>query len=196
MNAQEKIKITTGTASFITTTNDNSTAKAFIDLLPMTISMSELNGNEKYHFLSNNLPSAPENPSIIHAGDLMLYGSNCIVLFYETFNTSYSYTKIGVIDNPSGLKSALGSGNPTVTFELINATGLNTSAINDIGFEITKDGILQVNENVKTVSLMDLNGRTILRTSSNTVNTNDLPKGIYLLLVESLQKTKTYKIII
>lgn len=33
----------------------------------------------------------------------MLYGNNCLVVFYKSFNTSYSYTKIGHIDNLSDL---------------------------------------------------------------------------------------------
>lgn len=84
----------------------------------MTVTMKELNGNEKYYHLSDNLPSNPENPSTIHAGDLMLYGGNSIVLFYETFTNSYIYTKIGSVDNPAGLKTALGAGDPKVTFEI------------------------------------------------------------------------------
>ena len=56
----------------------------------------------------------------INAGDLMLYGSNCLVIFYESFSTSYSYTKIGHIDNPEGLAETLGSGNIKVTFEVAN----------------------------------------------------------------------------
>lgn len=63
------------------------------------------------------LLAADVMPGIIHAGDLMLYGNNCVVLFYETFNSSYSYTRIGAIDDPSGLAAALGSGNVSVRFE-------------------------------------------------------------------------------
>jgi hypothetical protein len=48
----------------------------------------------------------------------MLYGSNTVVLFYENFSTSYGYTRLGKIDNPAGLATALGSGNVTVTFDL------------------------------------------------------------------------------
>ena len=47
----------------------------------------------------------------------MLYGNNCIVIFYESFNTSYSYTKIGYIENPDNIKDALGSGSVNVTFK-------------------------------------------------------------------------------
>ena len=87
----------------------------------MTINMTELNGNEKYSDLSKNLPTNSSNPGTIKAGDLMLYGSNTLVLFYKNFPTSYSYTKIGHIDNVSGLVAALGSESVTVTYELENS---------------------------------------------------------------------------
>ena len=118
-NPGSRLRITIGPASFTATLADNSTAAAFRALLPMTVPMSEMNGNEKYYYLSGNLPAAASNPGTIRAGDLMLYGSGCVVLFYETFQTSYSYTRIGRVDNPSGLAAALGPGNATVTFELI-----------------------------------------------------------------------------
>lgn len=112
------LKITVGSASFNATLENNAAATAFKALLPMTINMSELNGNEKYFYLSGNLPTASSNPGTIRTGDLMLYGGSCLVLFYETFSTSYSYTRLGRVNNPSELASALGSGSVTVTFEL------------------------------------------------------------------------------
>lgn len=114
------MKITIGSASFTATLEDNATVAAFRALLPMTIGMDELNGNEKYYYFSTSLPSAASNPGMINTGDIMLYGSSTLVLFYETFPTSYTYTKIGRVDNVSGLKMVLGSGNVTVKYELMN----------------------------------------------------------------------------
>lgn len=113
-----KMKITIGTNIFTATFSGNETAAAFKAKLPMTIHMTELNGNEKYFDLSDNLPADASNPGTIQTGDLMLYGSRTLVLFYKIFSTSYAYTRIGCIDDPSGLATALGAGNPTVTFEL------------------------------------------------------------------------------
>ena len=112
-----KMKIIIGSAVFTATLNNNATATAFKAMLPLTINMSELNGNEKFYYFSTTLPTNASSGGNIQVGDLMLYGNNCLVLFYEGFNTSYSYTRLGRIDNTSGLVAALGAGSVTVKFE-------------------------------------------------------------------------------
>ena len=93
----------------------NESARAFAERLPLSVNMTELNGNDKYCRLPERLPSDDSRPKEIHTGDLMLYGGDCVVLFYKDFPTSYSYTRLGRIENPSGLAEALGSGNIHVT---------------------------------------------------------------------------------
>ena len=113
-----KMLIKIGTNTFTATLYDDATAAAFKSLLPMTVNMVELNGNEKYFDLSGSLPTDASNPRIIQSGDLMIYGSNTLVLFYKAFSTSYSYTRLGRINDTKGLAAAVGSGNVTVTYEL------------------------------------------------------------------------------
>ncbi|HMR18832.1 MAG TPA: cyclophilin-like fold protein [Sphingobacterium sp.] len=78
----------------------------------------ELNGNEKYYDLPNSLPTNSSNPKTVKKSVIMSYGSKTLVLFYKTFLTSYSYTKLGFIEDVKGLAEALGTRNATVTFEL------------------------------------------------------------------------------
>ena len=115
-----KINVTIGSKAFIAALYDNATARNFSALLPLTLDMSELNGNEKYNYLSDNLPTATERVESIKTGDLMLYGSNCLVLFYKNFSTSYSYTKLGAIEDVSELSAALGGGSVQITFSPLN----------------------------------------------------------------------------
>jgi hypothetical protein len=115
--AAARIRITVGSKVFTATLRDNATTRAFQAMLPLTARMTELNGNEKYVRLADELPRKAANPGTIHAGDVMLYGENTLVLFYETFSTSYSYTPVGKVDNVAGLATALGAGDVTVTFE-------------------------------------------------------------------------------
>ena len=95
---------------------DNDTARDFLKMLPLTITMNDLNGNEKYHNLSTTLTTKSERAGSIKRGDFMLYGNNCLVLFYESFSTSYSYTRIGYIENTDGLKDSLGRGSIEIAF--------------------------------------------------------------------------------
>ena len=82
-----------------------------------SLKMSELNGNEKYHYFSNKtFPTAEKRYKKVKAGDVMLYGDDCLVLFYKTHKTSYSYTKIGRLTSTKGLSKAVGKKSVKVRF--------------------------------------------------------------------------------
>ena len=115
-----KLNIKVGDKNFTATLESNNTTKSLLEKLPLTINMSELHGNEKYYYFDESLPTNSQRIGNINTGDLMLYGLDCLVLFYKSFSTSYSYTRLGHIDNPQGLADVVGSGNITVTFEVAN----------------------------------------------------------------------------
>lgn len=115
---ERNITISANGTSFSATLEDNDAARAFAAMLPLTLDMNEMNGNEKYHYLDSSLPTESYRPGTIRTGDLMLYGSSCVVLFYETFPSGYSYTRLGQTDSPEGLAAALGSGNVSVRFAI------------------------------------------------------------------------------
>ena len=151
--AQTSINVIVGSKTFTATLADSETGEAFAALLPLTITMNELNGNEKYHYLSSSLPTDAYRPGTIHAGDLMLYGNNCVVLFYETFNSSYSYTRLGSIDDPSGLAEALGVGNVSVRFENGQTTDLTPTLSEREGVKVLRDGQLFIKHNGTTCNV-------------------------------------------
>ena len=113
-----KITITANGVSFDATLSSTDAAKAFAAMLPLSLEMKDLNSNEKYCYIDELLPTDSYLPGTIRNGDLMLYGSSCVVLFYETFSSSYRYTSLGRIDNPEGLAEVLGQGSVSVNFAL------------------------------------------------------------------------------
>lgn len=96
----------------------NETTQALLRKFPMTLQMQELNGNEKYVYLDTTFPTDNEIPETIHAGDIMLYGSNCLVLFYQDCSSNYSYTPIGKMDYPEQIAQVAGSNSITATFSI------------------------------------------------------------------------------
>ena len=107
------IKVTINDKAYNLKLENNNTVEEFINLLPQEYNMNDLNGNEKYVNMDNTLPTNSYNPKHIEKGDVMLFGNNCLVIFYESFDTNYSYTKIGHIDNLDDL----GNGSIIAKFE-------------------------------------------------------------------------------
>lgn len=101
---------------FSVTLANTPAARAFANRLPVSLQMSELNGNKKYAYLDAALPAAPQSVGKVAKGDIMLFGKDCLVLFYEAFSTSYRYTPVGRVDNPSALPDLSRQGNVSVVF--------------------------------------------------------------------------------
>ena len=107
------IKVIISDKTYTLNLENNKTVEEFINLLPKEFTMNELNGNEKYVNMNDSLTTNSYKAKHIEKGDVMLYGDNCLVIFYKSFDTPYQYTKIGHIDNLDDL----GNGSIKAKFE-------------------------------------------------------------------------------
>ena len=87
--------------AFALALEDNEAARAFAALMPLELDMRDVNGNEKFAELNAPLPADERAPGRVEAGDVMLYGDDGVVVFYESFDTPYSYTRLGRVDDLS-----------------------------------------------------------------------------------------------
>ncbi len=110
--------MTVGKRRFSVTLANTEAARAFVEMLPISIDMTDFNSNEKHAYLPKTLPTDAHRPGTIRNGDLMLYGSKTLVLFYLTFDSSYSYTRIGHVDEPAGLAQLLGPHGVRIGFSM------------------------------------------------------------------------------
>lgn len=117
-NRSMKLKITVGSKEFHATLAGEA-AEKLIGLLPLDVTMNEHNGNEKYYDLPGRMPGRATSTGRIEAGDLMIWSSSTLVLFYAGARTQYSYIRLGRIDDPSGLREAVGRGSVRVRFESV-----------------------------------------------------------------------------
>lgn len=108
--------LTVGERRFAITLADTEAARAFDAMLPLTLDMEELNGNEKKKDLASALPTHASRPGTIRSGDILLWGARTVVVFYRTFESPYGYTRLGRVDDPTGLAQALGQGDVRVVF--------------------------------------------------------------------------------
>lgn len=113
---ESRMWMTVGERRFAITLTDGPAARAFAAQLPLTLDMADLNGNEKHAELPQALPVSASRAGTIHGGDLMLYGTTTLVVFYVTFDSSYSYTRLGRADDPESLAQALGQRAARISF--------------------------------------------------------------------------------
>ncbi len=113
-----KMSVTIGDQSFAATLEDNAATRELVKMMeesPISINMDDYSGFEKVGSLGKSL-STDNQQITTQAGDIVLYSGNQIVMFYGS--NSWSYTKIGKIDDLSGWEDALGNGSVTVVFSL------------------------------------------------------------------------------
>lgn len=111
-----KMNVQIGGSTFAATLEENEAVDALVDMMeqgPVTIRMSDYSGFEKVGPLGTSLPASNQQTTT-QAGDIVLYQGNQIVMFYGS--NSWSYTRLGHIDDLTGWEEALGSGDVTVTF--------------------------------------------------------------------------------
>lgn len=93
------LKVSINGVEYDMTLENNMTAYDLLSIVPITLNMEDLNNNEKYGYLSFSLNDEDSYVEHISKGDVMLYQTNCIVIFYQDVDTTYPYTKLGHIDN-------------------------------------------------------------------------------------------------
>ncbi len=116
----DNIKLTVNNTTFDVELEDNSATSELIKRLHegnITINAKDYGNFEKVGDLGFSLPTSDENIET-SPGDIVLYQSNQISLFYESH--SWSYTKIGKIKNATAeeLADVLGSGDVEIVLSM------------------------------------------------------------------------------
>lgn len=117
-NTVTNMNVQVGDVVFSATLEENEAVSALVEMMrenPVVIQMSDYSGFEKVGSLGASLP-ASNSQTTTQSGDIVLYNGNQIVIFYGS--NSWSYTRLGHIDDLTGWEEALGSGDVTVTFSL------------------------------------------------------------------------------
>lgn len=115
-----RLQLTFNGHTYAATLAENSSAQAFVQLLQeqggaMTVDMSDYGSFEKVGPLGTTLPRNDEQITT-SAGDIILYLGSSITVYYD--KNSWNFTRLGRLDDPEGLKEALGNGDVSITFQL------------------------------------------------------------------------------
>lgn len=112
------MEVSVGETKFTATLENNAAVEAFVEMMqagPVVIQMNDYAGFEKVGSLGTSLPTS-NSQTTAQPGDIVLYNGNQIVVFYGT--NSWSYTRLGHINDLTGWEDALGSGDVTITFSI------------------------------------------------------------------------------
>lgn len=117
-DTHRKITVKANGRPFTATLAGNAASDALAELLaagPLTIRARDFSGFEKVGPLGRRLPASDQRTTT-RAGDIVLYQGDQIVAFYGS--NTWAYTRLAVIDDLTGWKQALGTGDVTFTLSL------------------------------------------------------------------------------
>lgn len=83
----ERLTVTVGDKVFTASLSDNKAVHVLKGKLPRTIEMKDLHANEKCYGFEDSFPTNHRSVGSIDTGDIMLFGSDTIVIFYKSFRT-------------------------------------------------------------------------------------------------------------
>ena len=113
-----KMNVQIGDHTFTATLEDNQAVAELAEMMeegPVTITLNDYGGFEKVGSLGRSL-TASNSQTTTTAGDIVLYNGNNIVMFYGS--NSWSYTRLGKIDDLTDWADALGRGSVTAVLTL------------------------------------------------------------------------------
>lgn len=117
-NEIPQMKIQIGEYIFYASLENNTSVDALIQMMketPIVINMRDYSGFEKVGSLGTTLPDS-NSQITTQAGDIVLYNHDQIVVFYGS--NSWSYTKIGHVNDLTDWEKALGNGDVEITFSI------------------------------------------------------------------------------
>ena len=94
-----------GGKAYTAISTSTKTTKSFIESLPVTIQMTDVDGNEKYGCMYYKIATESPKTNVVTKGDVLLFGESCVIVAYKDFKSSSKYTKLGHIDNVDDLPS-------------------------------------------------------------------------------------------
>ncbi len=121
MKISIQITSDSGKSELTATLADNSSARAFYELLkkePLTVDMHDYGNFEKVGSIGTRLPRN-DTQITTTAGDIILYQGNQITIYYDT--NSWNFTRLGKVDGvtQAELKKILGKGDVIAVFEIL-----------------------------------------------------------------------------
>lgn len=114
------MKMTIGDTEVNVSWENNDSVRALMDLCrekPLAVEMSMYGGFEQVGSLGRRLPSN-DTYTTTSSGDIVLYSSNQIVVFYGS--NSWEYTRLGHItdQDQAGMRDLLSGGDVTITISM------------------------------------------------------------------------------
>lgn len=114
-----QIRIKVGNHELTATLQDNATTRAFVDMLPITLTMLDLYGREMCYRFPDALPTDDVNTCGYEVGEIVYYPPmHSFVILYAQNGERFSMQKLGKIN--AGVEAFENIGNIDVSFELVD----------------------------------------------------------------------------